>query len=278
MPTNYEDRVTRVLQYINADPGGDMSLDRLADVAAMSRFHWHRVFAAMTGETCAQAVRRIRLHRAACLMTGSDMQITEVARAVGYGSINAFTRAFSDAYGASPTRFRQRGDMVSPVQQPEKGDYPMFPVEIKDIPAVRLAGLHYKGNYMGIGEVFEKVSAMAFARNLWPQTMGMAGLYWDDPKSVPADELRSFAGLWMQDGADTPEGLEVETLPAGRVAVMHYTGPYAGMQAAYDYLFGVWLPQSGKDMRDLPCFEHYLSDPRNTDPNELRTDICLYLA
>ena len=58
MPTTYEDRLRRVIDYIYDHAGEDLSLDTLADVAAMSRFHWHRVFRAMTGETCAKAVRR----------------------------------------------------------------------------------------------------------------------------------------------------------------------------------------------------------------------------
>lgn len=58
MLNKYEERILRVQEYIYQNPSGDLSLDRLADVAAMSRFHWHRVYRAMTGETCAQAVRR----------------------------------------------------------------------------------------------------------------------------------------------------------------------------------------------------------------------------
>lgn len=63
--TGYEARLLRVLDHIYRNPEGDLSLDALADVVAMSRFHWHRVYQAMTGETCAEAVRRIRMHRAA---------------------------------------------------------------------------------------------------------------------------------------------------------------------------------------------------------------------
>jgi AraC family transcriptional regulator len=53
-----------VIDHIHANPAGDLSLDALADVAALSRFHFHRVFHAMTGETAADAVRRVRMHRA----------------------------------------------------------------------------------------------------------------------------------------------------------------------------------------------------------------------
>ncbi|MFT5345881.1 MAG: AraC family transcriptional regulator, partial [Dinoroseobacter sp.] len=55
MSAAYETRLRRVLAYIHDNPAGDLSLDTLADVAAMSRFHWHRVFHGMTGETCAAA-------------------------------------------------------------------------------------------------------------------------------------------------------------------------------------------------------------------------------
>jgi len=68
-----------VLDHIHDNPAGDLSLDALADVAAMSRFHWHRVFHAMTGETAAQAVRRIRLHRAAVLLVQSELPLADIA-------------------------------------------------------------------------------------------------------------------------------------------------------------------------------------------------------
>ena len=67
-----EKRLLRVFDHIHDNPAGDLSLDALSDVAAMSRFHWHRVFRAMTGETLAQAVRRIRMQRASYLLVMTD--------------------------------------------------------------------------------------------------------------------------------------------------------------------------------------------------------------
>jgi len=96
---SYENRVLRVLQHIHENPAGDLSLDALADVAHMSRFHWHRVFQAMTGETCAQAVRRIRLYRASSWLISSDKSVAAIAVAVGYPNIQSFTRAFNETFG-----------------------------------------------------------------------------------------------------------------------------------------------------------------------------------
>lgn len=57
--TRHEDRRMRVIAHIHAHPGEDLSLDSLAEVAALRRFHVHRVFRALTGETVAGMVRRI---------------------------------------------------------------------------------------------------------------------------------------------------------------------------------------------------------------------------
>lgn len=274
---DYEARIQRVINHIHSDLGGDMSLDHLADIAAMSRFHWHRVYAGMTGETCAQTVRRLRLHRGASLLATTELPVAKIAHTVGYGSVQSFTRAFTETYGCPPARFRTRGDMVSPLKHPERGNYPMFPVKIIDSPALRLAGLKHKGSYMELARLFEQLANTANSRDLWPQTQGMAALYWDDPKSVPEAELRSLVGLLMRDGAAIPEGMESYEIPAGPLAVMEYTGPYAGMPAAYDYLFGVWLPESGRVPEEHPCFEHYLNDPRQVAPEELRTNIAMRL-
>jgi AraC family transcriptional regulator len=49
------------------------------------------------------------------------------------------------------------------------------------------------------------------------------------------------------------------------------------MKASYQWLFGEWLPQSGKEVANAPCIEEYLNNPQNTAPTELLTDIYLPL-
>jgi AraC family transcriptional regulator len=273
MSNSYEKRLMRVLEYIHANPAGDLSLDTLADVAAMSRFHWHRVFHAMTGETCAQATRRIRLHRAACWLVQTDDAVAVVAKRCGYPSAQSFTRAFGEVFGMSPGRFRKRGDLTSPFLQIRKGEYPVFPVEIITAPSRRLAAIAHKGPYPEIGAAFQQVASVFASRNLWPQAQGMVGIYYDDPSSIALEELRSHAGVLVDQSFEMPENLEDVKTPDGRMAVMHYKGPYAGLKAAYDYLFGEWLPKSGEEMREAPSFEVYLNDPMDTAPDELLTDI-----
>jgi len=181
----YEARLMRVLEHIHDNPAGDLSLDTLADIAAMSRFHWHRVFVAMTGETCAEAVRRVRLHRAACLLVQSDRPVAEIAAATGHSGPQAFSRAFKAAYGLPPASFRARGALVPPRHTIRKGDTAMFPVDIDTLPARRLAAIAHKGAYLEVGGAFERLSGLVASRGLWGHVRGMIGIYHDDPDAVP---------------------------------------------------------------------------------------------
>ena len=59
--------------------------------------------------------------------------------------------------------------------------------------------------------------------------------------------------------------------------MLTYKGPYSGIHAAYHSLFGNWLPGSGEEPADQPCYEVYLNNPRDTAPEDLLTEICLPL-
>jgi AraC family transcriptional regulator len=273
----YEDRLLRVLDHIAENPAGDLSLDALADVAAMSRFHWHRVFHAMTGETAAQAVRRIRVHRAAVWLVQTNLSLEEIAERAGYGSPRSLARAFALHYGCSPAAFRRNGEVIAEQLRSPQGETPMFPVDITDQPPRRVAAVAHTGPYPEIGGAFDKLSAIITARGLWPAVRGGVAVYYDDPAAVEARALRSHAGFVMDEAAELPAGLDEVRLGAGPAAVLHFKGPYAGLQAGYDYLYGVWLPASGREPADAPVYEVYLNGPSDVPPEELLTDIVVPL-
>ena len=274
---SYEKRVLRVLKYIHENPAGDLSLDALADIALMSRFHWHRVFQAMTGETCAQAVRRIRLYRASSWLLGTDKTVAEIATAVGYPNIQSFTRAFNESFGVPPATFRKNGNYGIPRKQKSKGNFTMFTVQTETMPERRLAALLHKGSYNCLDKSFAKLAHTASSENLWPRTAGMVGVHYSDPNVVNEDDLRAHAGLVITDQEPVPQSLEEVVLPAGPCAVLNYKGPYTAIKVAYDYLYGDWLPNSGKEPADLPPYELYLNNPMDTEESELLTNIVVPL-
>lgn len=278
MTHSYETRLLRVLDYIHDNPAGDLSLDALADVAALSRFHFHRVFHAMTGETAAQTVRRLRLYRAALLLVQGNTALPRIAAQLGYSNPTSFARAFTEAHGLSPAAFRARGELRPPQPQFLKGNPMSYPVEIRQEPARRLAALPHKGAYTDINRAFEKLGATLGARGLFKYCGNMVGVYYDDPSATPAADLRSHAGFEFDAKAEIEAPLQEVSLPAGRHAVLRYTGPYSGLPAAYDQLYRGWLPASGETPADSPPFEHYLNTPMDTAQEDLITEICLPLA
>jgi AraC family transcriptional regulator len=273
----YEQRILRVVDYIHAHPGGDLTLDALADVAALSRFHFHRVFHAVTGETAAQTVRRLRMNKASYALAMTTTPLPRVARDVGYDNVASFTRAFRESFGMSPAAFRQRGEWRPFYRNPPKEMIMTQPVEIRQEPARRLACVAHRGAYHDIGQAFEKLYTLMVTRQLGSHAGQMIGVYYDDPSAVPLADLRSHAGFVLPDDMPITSPLEEVILPAGRQAVLTHIGPYAGLPAAYDQLFALWLPKSGEEPGLSPTFEVYLNSPMEVSQEDLRTEIHLPL-
>jgi AraC family transcriptional regulator len=268
-----------VLVHIYDHLDGNLSLDALAEVACMSRFHWHRVFRAMTSETLAEAIRRLRLLKAANALVLEDAPIADIAERFGYGDVASFSRAFSAAHGASPGAFRTKGVQIANDLRRNPGSFGIYPVTIQTLQPSRAAGVLHRGPYTDLGRAFQQLGAVLAAHRLFPAVKGMFAVYHDPPGLKPEAEMRSHAAVII--GDDFPsgiEGFEYFDLVGGKHAVMAHTGPYATLASAYEWLYGKWLPQSGEEPRDAPPIEVYVNDPRTTPPDQLRTDIRLPLA
>lgn len=107
--SEYEGRMHRVLAYIDQHLEQPISLNTLAEVAHFSPFHFHRLFSAWMGETFGDYLRRRRVEVAAMRLAAQPRtRILNVALSVGFGSAEAFTRAFKSRFGCSPTAWREQ--------------------------------------------------------------------------------------------------------------------------------------------------------------------------
>ncbi len=275
---DYGRRIARAMALIAADPARPPSLEALAEAAAFSPFHFHRLYREMTGETPAETLARERLSRAAGLLVKGGEPVAAIARRCGYGSAAAFTRAFRAAYGTPPGAYRDAGGIGAPlfhVKHPE--ETPMLEVTIREEPALRLAALAHRGPYIQIGTVFDRLMAWAAARRLIGPETRFLGLYHDDPVSVPARDLRSDACLTLPPGVEAGDGARLLELPPSRVAVLVFRGPYAELEGTYRQLYRDWLPASGEEPDDQPAREEYLNDCRTLSPAEWLTAVMLPL-
>ena len=150
-------------------------------------------------------------------------------------------------------------------------------VEISDMPALKIAGVDHRGPYVTIGRAFDQLHALFGARSLYGPDQKKIAVYFDDVATTPEAELRAMAGLSV--GPQTPVEPPLKTLDlaGGPHAVLRHTGPYAELGSAYAWLYGSWLPRSGRRAADRPAYEIYLNTPMTAAPAELITDICLPL-
>lgn len=105
----YGNCIRDVTQYIREHIDEALNREVLAAVAGFSVPHFHRIFTAQTGENIASYVRRVRMERAGRKLRMGAVDITEVALAAGYDSHAAFSKAFRQHFGYSPSEFRRLG-------------------------------------------------------------------------------------------------------------------------------------------------------------------------
>ena len=275
---DYEERLNRVLSYIYENLDENLSLDKLADVACVSRYHWHRVFRAMTGETLSDVVRRLRLNKAANALVQEDTPIRTIAEQVGYKNLASFSRAFKLAHGVSPNTFREQGVKANNFLSVRFEGEDMYPVTIRNLESIEAAGVLHIGPYRQIGRAFNKLGGSLMANSLMDNVGELFVIYHDAPHSKPDAELKSHVAVSILRGfPDDVSGLEYFDVEGGKYAVLEHKGPYPTLKAAYEWLYGHWLPKSGLEPRESPPLEVYLNDPRKTPSTDLRTDIRLPL-
>lgn len=228
----------------------------------------------------AEAVRRIRLTRAATALRRETAPVAEVGRAHGYPNAGSFSRAFRVAFGVTPTTFRTACADVALHRYlgSRTEDGSLYPVTLADLPDRRVIGIAHTGPYPRIGRAFRRLYSELRDAGLLGQARALIAIYQSDPGVVAPAELRGMAAVEVAADLLVPSVFAMLVLDGGRYAIMRVTGPYTGLARAYDWLFGTWIAQSGEVPREAPCFEVYVNSPVDTAPEGLFTDIYLPLA
>ena len=262
-------RIMRVTDYIHAHVGDDIEPEVLADIAGMSLHHFHRVFRGLVGESVMGFVRRLRLERAAQRLRFDDAPVTEVALDAGYGSHEAFTRAFRLRFGDSPSGYRSKSRVEVP--PPE--------VVMRTLPESRCLTFRRLGCYEECHEAWnDLMGKLAMAGRVMDVELSL-GLCYDDPDVTSTDKLRYDACVTLTRlPATLPEGCRWRTIPAGRYAIATHHGPYESIFETYVGLIGRYLPFHDIELVNEPVVENYLNNPTDTAPADLRTEVCVRVA
>lgn len=282
---NYEERIRRVCDYIYQHLDDDLSVEQLSQVAHFSRYHFHRQFAEYVGITVARFIQLMRLKRASYrLAFDKDDRITDIALDAKFENPESFTRAFKNTFGQTPSQFRAepewpRWHSTYEFTHPSEEESKPMDVSIVDFKETRVAVLQHRAAPDRIYQSVEKFIEWRKQSKLSPvATSQTFGTIYDNPEVVTGDEFRfDICGSVDQDVPENPQGVFTGNIAGGRCAVVRHHGAHANLGEKVKYLYRDWLPESGEELRDAPCFFHYVNLITEVEEHELITDIYLPL-
>jgi AraC family transcriptional regulator len=258
------DPVEKALWLIENRFASDLSLDEIARGAGASRFHMSHAFGLATGRSLMRYVRGRRLTEAARSLATGAPDILAIALDAGYGSHEAFTRAFRDYFGVTPetVRAQRRLDnlaLVEPIRMDANLIVDLEPPRFEAGKAMLIAGLGARYTF----ETNEGIPAQwqSFAPHLGhisgqvgPTTYGVC---------CNGDDQGSFeyiAGVEVANFADLPDDFARVRIPAQRYAVFSHRKHISAIRGTVYTIWNKWLPESGHQLADAPNFERYGRD------------------
>lgn len=288
----YLPRFRKVLEHVDAHLDEELSVQRLSEVAAFSKYHFHRQFTGLLGITVFKYVQLQRLKRASYQLAFREQSsVLEIALAAGYEGPEAFSRAFRKCIGQSPSEFRQAPQWApwhavfqSAYELRVRHLYPMAPVplggelRIVRAEAVPVALLAHRGDPRLVGDSVRSFIAWRRQNGLPPARSATYNILHDDPGQVrPEDYRLDIAAAVPGEVAANPFGVTGSTLPGGRCAVLRHIGSDDGLGRRIHSLYSEWLPCSGEEPRDFPVYLQRVEFFPDVAESEAVTDIFLPL-
>ena len=259
--------LNRVVDVVEDHLTDDLDVAGLASSLGTTEYHVRRMFSSLAGMPLSEYVRRRRMTVAAAAVVGGRDDLLSIAVRHGYGSAEAFGRAFRAVHGAGPGEVRRDGGPLR--TQPQlrfrltvEGSTPMD-VRIADRPAFRLAGHAARVPliHQGINpQIQQHIAALPQEEHVRLKTLGdtePAGLLAVsddlDPDRAEGSTLTYLHGVAVSPETPIPDDLDTIEVPAGRWAVFRAGGPHPQtLQDTWATTATEWFPSNRWRLRPGP--------------------------
>ncbi|MEE2692791.1 MAG: AraC family transcriptional regulator [Pseudomonadota bacterium] len=256
--------IRRAVWYIESHFAEPIGLDDVAGASGLSRFHLSRIFAQATGRSVTAYLRARRLSEAAKTLAGEGGEILPVALAVGYGSHEAFTRAFRDQFGVTPETVRTRRSLDSlDLTEPFK----MSDVKAAGLadPVIREEGPFFMAGIREFRTFEERAGIPGQWQRFAPHIGRTPGQIGRDAYGVcfaPSSGEEGFdymPAVAVTSLDDLPEGLSGARIPRRRYAVFRHEDHVSTIGATCAAIYSEWQPKAGVKVGEGPLMliEHY---------------------
>ena len=243
--------IAKSIWFIESQFRQDFCLDDLAELTGLSRFHLSRAFSLTTGLTVTSYLRGRRLTEAARALAAGAPDILTVALDHGYGSHEAFTRAFRDQFGHTPEEVRKTGNLnrlalVEPMPMHPRTEAAASEPRIEQHAPIRIAGLaghHPMCSAAGIPDQWQRFQPFIgnIDGGIGRAAYGVIGDVYED-----SAEFDYLSGVEVNDRAELPPELASIHIPTHTFARFAHEGHVTTLRATIHFAYAVWLPQSGR--------------------------------
>ncbi|MFJ8937780.1 GyrI-like domain-containing protein [Streptomyces sp. NPDC102365] len=267
------ERLNEALEHIESRLDQPIEVTELARIAMTSEYHLRRLFSALAGLPLSEYIRRRRLTVAGAEVLAGERTLLEIAVRYGYGSGEAFARAFRAVHGVGPGEARRTGTSLT--SQPRLS----FRLVIEGSSSmryriVRKEAFQVVGKRIRVPLVHEGMNPeiATFIRGLPPETLqrikalsdptgpsaqqprGIVGVSDNlDPSRAEGTELDYYHAVVTDTGTTVPEDLDSLTVPPGTWAVFESSGPFPlALQHMWRDVFTQWFPSNPYESRPGP--------------------------
>lgn len=253
--------VIKALWFVESHFAGEITLDAVASVAGVSRFHLSRAFGVLTGYPVLRYVRGRRLTEAARALAKGAPDILAVALDAGYGSHEAFTRAFRDQFGLTPEMVRAQGhlhniQLVEAIIMDNTSTGPVDPPRFEQAGPLLFAGLNARYNCETNAGIPAQWQQFTQYIGHVPGQVGQTayGLCYNSDDDGNMDYM---CGVEVTDFSRLPPELSSLRVAPQRYVVFTHREHISTIRATWAAIMGTWLPASGLGLADAPSFERY---------------------
>jgi AraC family transcriptional regulator len=258
----------RALWVIDRNLSRPLSLADIAAACSVSRHHLAHAFGEAVGMTVMEYVRARRLSDAARALADGAQDILDLAIASGYGSHEAFTRAFRARFGATPEAVRRQGataglDLLAPLELEGPLAAPVGPPRFHDHETILALGLRERRSFGELRVIADQ----------WRRFAPEIGAIRNKAQPIPIgvllqiDDEGAFdyaCAVEVSDFSDAPADLAQLRIPGQRYVIFPHAGHVSGLGGAYRAILDNWLPTAGLTLAEGPSLERHMPtfDPR----------------
>jgi AraC family transcriptional regulator len=273
---SYQDRINKVLSYIDFHLDEKQDLVSLAEMAFFSKFHFHSIMSSYLGEPLAVYINRIKLEKAAILLKYSDNSIEKIAYTIGYETPTSFSKSFKKAFKVSPTDFKKINAGSFTIKPKLKTDK-VFDLAsgVRQIKPFNALTYQVKGK-VGDEKTYEgwaELLSFAYENSFINDITKFIAVHWDDPTITNEDNLRYDACISINKELKQTGKFTFKHFTGGKYLCVSYQGDYIYLPDVYNQIFKDYIFEQNYRLREEPIFEEFLNSINDTPKNKLLTVI-----